>query len=139
MLTLYYKIWADCIAATRAKRAEAGSWKAFTLVPMSVLMGINLLTFFVWMKALVNRNLPLVLPVTIFHYRLINDFISVVTTLFIPFVILNYLAIFSNNQYKRLLELYPSQNGKLYKRYTWISLGILAIPVIIVVMYFHEI
>jgi hypothetical protein len=139
MLKLYYRIWVDAIAATKAKMAGTDSWKAYTLVPMSLLMGINLLTFFVWMHSLVSRRLPLVLPVTIFHYRLINDFISVVTTLFIPFVLLNYLLIFNNNRYEQLLTKYPPQNGKLYKKYTLISLGILAIPIMIVVFYFKEV
>jgi hypothetical protein len=107
MFGLYYKIWVDAIVATRAKRAEAANWKPFTIVPISLLMGVNLLTFFVWMKSLVNRNLPLFLPVNIFDYRLINDFISIVTTLFIPFVIFNYLVIFSNNRYEQLLNTYP--------------------------------
>ncbi len=139
MLSLFYKIWVDAITATRAKRAEAGNWKLYTLVPMSVLEGINLLTFFLWMKTIVNRRLPLVLPVDIFHYRLINDFISIIVTLFIPFVILNYLLIFSNDRYQHLLLQYPADGSKLYKKYALISLGLLVIPVLIVTLYFHEV
>lgn len=139
MLRLYYKIWVDAIAAVRAKKAEAGSWKLYTLIPMSLLMGINLLTFFLWMKSLVNRTLPLVLPVTIFHYRLINDFISVVVTLFIPFVILNYLLIFNNNRYEQLLTAYQSHTKGLYRRYALISIGLLLIPLLIVTLYFKEV
>jgi hypothetical protein len=139
MFDLYYKIWVDAITATRAKKAEAYGWKLYTLVPMSLLGGINLFTFFLWMKTLVSSRLPLVLPVNIFHYRLINDFISVVVTLFIPFVLLNYLLIFANERYQRLLQRYTAHNGKLYKRYTLISLGLLVIPVLIVALYFHEV
>lgn len=136
MLTLYYKIWTDAITSTRAKRAEAASWKLYTIVPLSLLLGINLLTIFIWVRTIFNRNLPLVFPIHIFNYLLINDFISVIVTLFFPFVIFNYLLIFSNDRYKELLESYAPQNGKLYKMYALISLGILIIPIIIAVMFF---
>ena len=104
MFELYYKIWVDAITSTRAKKAEAAGWKLYTLVPMSLLAGVNLFTFFLWMKTLVNHRLPLFFPVNIFNYRLINDFISIVVTLFIPFVILTYLLIFTNERYERLLQ-----------------------------------
>jgi len=136
---LYYKIWVDAITATRAKKAEASGWKLYTLAPMSLLAGLNLFTFFLWMKTLVNHRLPLFLPVNIFDYRLINDFISIVVTLFVPFVILNYLLIFSNERYKRLLQQYPAYDGKLYKKYALISLALLVIPVVLVKFYFHEV
>lgn len=139
MLELYYKIWVDAITVTRAKRAEAGSWKLYTIVPLSALAGINLLTFFIAMKTIVNRRLPLFLQVNIFNYRLINDFISIVATLFIPFVILNYLLIFSTDRYQVLLKQYPASGGKLYRRYALISLGLVIIPIVVVTLYFHEV
>ena len=139
MLNWYYKIWVDAIAATRAKKTEAANWKLYTIVPISALMGINLLTLFVLLKSLVNRNLPLYLPVTIFDYRLINDFISIIVTLFIPFVILNYLLIFNQNRYALLAEEYKAENGKFYKRYALISLGLLIIPLIVFNFYFKPV
>jgi len=139
MLSWYYKIWVDAIAATKAKKAEAGNWKLYTLVPISALMGINLLTLFALLKAVVNHNLPLYLPVTIFNYRLINDFISIVVTFFIPFIILNYLLIFNQNRYVQLAEEYKAENGKFYKRYALVSLGLLIIPLIVFNFYFKPV
>ena len=136
MLGLYYKIWADAIISTREKRAEAGSWKAYTLVLMSLLMGLNLFTFFIWMKKLVNHYLPLVFRVSIFNARLINDFLSVVLTLFIPFLMLNYLLIFANNQYETIISRFGSNGGKLYRKYVLISLGLFAIPLLIGLLFF---
>jgi len=136
MLGWYYKIWVDAITITKAKSAEKSSWKTYTLIPMSALMGINLLTFFLGMKTLVNPNLPLFFPVTIFDYRLINDFISIMATLFIPFVILNFLLIFNNNRYLQLMQNYKPHSGKLYKRYAFISIGLITIPFIIGKMFF---
>jgi len=136
MLRWYYKIWTDAIVATRAKRTEAASWKVYTLVPMSALMGINLFTLFLWMKTLVNHNLPLALPANIFDFRLINGFIAIVMTFFITFVILNYLLIFNNDRFEQLVKKYPPKNGRLYQRYTLVSICILVIPVIISLMFF---
>jgi hypothetical protein len=118
MLKLYYKIWADA------------------MVPMSLLMGINLLTFFIWMKKLVNHYLPLYFPVNIFNATLINDFIAIVLTLFVPFLLLNYLLIFTNDRYKDILTRFGSQGGKLYRKYILITFGVFAIPLIIQVMFF---
>lgn len=139
MLTLYYRIWADAIIAGRARRANGGSWKLFTIVPMSLLEGVNLFTLFLWMKVLVNRNLPLVLPVDIFNNRIINGAVSILVTFFIPFVLLNYLVLFVNNNYEFVLKKYHGEKGRLYKKYALISLGVLLVPIIIVALYFHEV
>jgi hypothetical protein len=136
MLGLYYKIWADAIVAQKRKKAEYTSWKLYTLVPLSVLQGINLLTFFYWMKIIVNRYLPLFMPVNIFNAHPLNDFVSVIITFFIPFAILNYLLIFNNDRYKNIIKEYGAQNGKLYKKYTLMSIGLLIIPIVIKVMFF---
>ncbi len=136
MLKLYYSIWVDAIVAEQSKKKRAGNWKLYTLIPMSALQGANLFTLFYWLKNLINRHLLLFMPVNIFNARLINGFISVVITIFIPFVILNYLLIFSNNRYEKLIKEYPYQKGKLYKKYTLYSLGILIIPIVIQKMFF---
>lgn len=136
MLSLYYKIWIDAIETERAKKVEARNWKLYTIIPISLLQGINLFTFFYWMKTMVNRTLPLFFPVTIFNALLINDFISIVITLFVPFVLLNYLLIFNNERYKQLLIKYKAGHEKFYKKYTLITIALLIIPIIIKIMFF---
>jgi hypothetical protein len=136
MLDLYYKIWVDAIITEKAKKSEGRNWKLYTIIPISMLQGINLFTFFYWMKKLVNRNLPLVFGVDIFNARLINAFISIVLTLFIPFVIFNYLMIFNNNRYKFLIGQNKPQSVACYKIYALVSIGLLAVPIIIEKMFF---
>jgi len=46
MVNLYYKIWVDAIAAQQAKKSATVNWKLYTLIPISLLQGIKLLTFF---------------------------------------------------------------------------------------------
>ena len=135
-MELYYKIWVDAIITERAKKLEGKNWKLYTIIPISLLQGINLFTFFYWMKTIVNRNLPLFFGVDIFNARLINGFISIILTLFIPFVILNYLLIFNNDRYEELIAKYKAKREKLYKKYTLVTLGLLIVPIIIQKMFF---
>jgi hypothetical protein len=88
------------------------------------------------MKTLVNKTLPLYFPVNFFNYNLVNAYISIIVTHFIPFIILNYLLIFNGNRYEKLLQEYKPQGGKLYKRYALISIGLFIIPIIIAKMFF---
>ena len=41
--------------------------------------------------------------------------------------------------YERIVASFPPKGGKLHRRYMLISLGILATPVLIVKLYFHEV
>jgi len=136
MLRLYYRIWADAIESQKEKKAEQNSWKLYTLVPISALQGANLLTLFYWMRVIVNNNLLLFMPVNIFSAKPLNGFISVIITFFIPFAILNYLLILNNDRYKNIIREYGSQNGRLYKKYALLSIGLLIIPVVIKFMLF---
>ena len=76
------------------------------------------------------------MPVGIFSARPLNGFISVIITFFIPFVLLNYLLIFNKDRYKKLIEKYGPGDGKLYKKYALLTIGIAIIPVVIKVMFF---
>lgn len=136
-MNLYYKIWVDAIIATRKSKAESANWKLYTIIPISLLMGINLFTFFYWMKTIVNKNLPLFFGVDVFNARPLNGYISVIITFFVPFVILNYLLIFNNDKFEALTKRYGADNGKLYKRYALYSLGLWIIPIIIQKMFFQ--
>ena len=106
------------------------------MVPMSVLQGVNLFTIFYWLRLIVNRGLLLMMPVDIFSARPLNGFVSVIITFFIPFLLLNYLLILNNDRYKKLIENYRSEGGKLYKKYTLLSIGLAIIPIVIKVMFF---
>jgi hypothetical protein len=135
-MNLYYKIWVDAIFSMRKKKIEASNWKLYTIIPISLLMGINLFTFFYWMKVIVNKNLPLFFGVDIFKARPLNAYISVIITFFVPFVILNYLLIFNNERYDDLTKKYEANNGNLYKKYILYSIGLMIIPIIIQKMFF---
>lgn len=137
MFNLYYKIWVDAIVGEQSKKGQERNWKLYTIIPISLLQGINLFTILYWMKLIVDRNLPLFLGFDIFSARAINSFLAILMTFFIPFLILNYLLIFNNEKYKALLQQYPYKRGIIYRRYVMGSIGILIIPVVIQAMFFN--
>lgn len=137
MARLYYRIWVDAIISQKKKRAERTSWKLYTLVPMSALQGINLFTVFYWLRIIFSQHLLLMMPVDVFNARPLDGFISVIITFFIPFVLLNYLLILNNDRYKKLIERYSSEGGKLYSKYALLSIGLAIIPIVVKVMFFE--
>lgn len=134
-MNIYYKIWADAIKQARARKTLNEGWKLMPLVSMSVLMGLNLLALFLLLHAF-NRRLLLLFPVHIFETTGYNTSISVILTYFLPFVILNYLLVFTNNRYEVIAQNYRSKHSKLYRNYALISIAVIAIPVLLKVVFF---
>jgi hypothetical protein len=131
MLSIYYKIWADAIRLTKSSKSEGKNWKIFTIIPISALMGINLVTIFLWIRAFSHRKFTVILPVKIFNLSPVNTAISILITFFVPFVILNYLLIFDRERYNGLLKTYKSKSGKIYLWYIALTLGIFAAPYVL--------
>ena len=131
MLSAYYKLWVDAIVSEKTKKARQSSWKAFTIVPISIIMGVNLFTLLYWTNVLTHHELPLILVISFSRDMLINIFLSAILMFFIPFLLLNYLVIFYNSRYESLVKTYKSNNGKWYRNYCLISIGILVIPFIL--------
>jgi len=129
MFSIYYKIWVDAIVFEQTKNGERRNWKIFTLFPISMFQGINLLTIFFAASALTHKNIPIFIDVSIFNIKPLNSFLSFSITLFFPFIILNYFLIIYNDRYKRLIEKYKYHNGRLYLGYFLFSAGIFIIPI----------
>ncbi len=131
MLSIYYKIWVDAIVSERAKKGDQGSWKAFTIIPISILQGINLLTLIFVIRIITNKGIPVMLSMGMFRERAINTFFVGILTFFVPFVILNYLLIFYNERYQNLIKKYNDKQGKLYRNYFFWSAGVIVIPLLL--------
>jgi hypothetical protein len=131
MLSLYYKIWTDAITVTRASKTEGKNWKIFTIIPISALMGINLVTILLWIRAFSNRKFTVILPVGLTRVIPMNTFISIILTFLLPFIILNYLLIFYGDRYNLLIKIYRPKNGTRYFWYIGITLGVFALPYVL--------
>jgi hypothetical protein len=129
MPNIYYEIWADAIQVT--KKNDSEQWKAATLIPMSVIEGINLLALLLLLRIISNGELPVVMEVKLTHISIINYAVSILLTFFLPFVLLNYLLIFYNDRYQQITNFYKGKNGRLYLRYVLASLGVIVVPLVI--------
>src|SRR3569623_491090 len=112
MANIYYEIWAD--ASRAIKKKDSDQWKMATLIPMSILHGVNLLAILFFLRGILGRQWPLFIPVKIFEVVLLNDAVSIVLTFILPFLLFNYLLIFSNDRYQQIIHFYKGKNGRLY-------------------------
>ncbi|SDF07362.1 hypothetical protein SAMN05216464_112141 [Mucilaginibacter pineti] len=131
MLRTYYRIWIDAIVIQKKSKSESGSWKLLTIIPISVLQGLNLLTLLFIIRWISNGSTPIVLSLNISGFRAINTFLGGALIFFVFFVILNYLLIFNNNRYQNLLRIYTDSKGRLYRNYALITVGIIVVPMLL--------
>jgi len=137
MLKLYYRIWADAIIYEQTKNGHFRNWKFYTLVPISMIMGVNLLTvslvvgkvFDLWILGFLNINL--------FPIESVNKVLAGIITLFLPFIFFNYFIVFHKKQYKWIVKKFPYKQGRVYLVYVLGSLSIIILPLIILVLFFQ--
>ena len=136
MFKWYYKVWAEAIKAERTGNPERKNWKIYTLIPISILQSINLFTILYWLRLFFRGHLPLFAPVHFFNGLALDSAISIIITYFIPFLLLNYLLIFSYDQYTAITERYKDGTTKTYKRYAMWTIGLCFVPILIKVLFF---
>ena len=120
-MNIYYKIWVDCLVRMRSQEINKDSWKRKSMIAMTIAMTYNGMFF----MAILQRD---ILGFSFYWIdfpslpdredSLINIFILFV----LPIFIINYLLIFRKKRYEKLIEKYPSYNGKLAIPYIVISI-----------------
>lgn len=130
MLKLYYKIWVDAIVYEQTKHGHFRNWKPYTLIPISVLQGVNLLTIFFWLSTF-NLKIDIFLDFDLFPGKMIDSFLSGFITLFFPFILLNWVLIFRCKRFEILVEKYEYKKGKFYLIYFLATIGVFIFPIII--------
>jgi hypothetical protein len=129
MLSLYYKIWVDCIQRAKLQSDyNKESWQTGTMIFMTLSMTMN---FIVIMTILEKK---------VFHanfYKIglsflpssLNNIMEYILLFTLPCVIINYLLIFKNKKYEKLLSKYRYYNGKLFLAYFLTSM---LLPIILI-------
>jgi len=121
-MNLYYKIWVDTIVRLRSLPQNEKMWKFYAITFISMAMAINIAVF----MAVLQRNI-----LGYFFYDIRISFLEGTRTgsflsFFILFLLLplliNYLLIFRNNRYEKLIKKYRHYNGRLFMSYFLISL-----------------
>src|ERR1035437_7732328 len=120
-MKLYYRIWVDCITRLRSIEANKDNWQTIGIITMSTAMTFN----FVLLMVIIQKNI-----LDYYFYEinipLLSGFLNYILTIlilfFLPCVIINYLLIFRNKRYEKLLKKYPYSNGKFIVTYILISM-----------------
>ena len=115
-MRFFYSVWVDCIIRTRSIEANKNDWKTKSLFYMSEAMTFNFVLIMVVFQGDVlgfyfyEINLP-------FLSGFANYIIPMSLLYALPCFIMNYLLIFRNNRYEKLLKKYKYHNGKLILKY----------------------
>ena len=120
-MNLYYRIWVDCITRLRSIEANKDNWQTIGIVSMSTAMTFN----FVLLMVIIQKNI-----LDYYFYEINipilsgfqNYILTILILYFLPCVIINYLLIFRNKRYEKLLKKYPYSNGKFIVTYILISM-----------------
>ena len=120
-MKLYYRIWVDCITRLRSIEANNDNWQTKGIITMSTAMTFN----FVLLMVIIQKNI-----LDYYFYEinipLLSGFLNYILTIlilfFLPCVIINYLLIFRNKRYEKLLKKYPYSNGMFIVTYILISM-----------------
>lgn len=134
---LYYRIWIGAINSAIEKNGENKiDWKIILLIIFSVAQGINLLTLFFWLS-IFNNNYNLIYEFNIFPGDMLDSLLSGFITLFLPFILVNYMLIFRKNRYKKYIKTFSGNQtkGKNFMLYFIISILVFILPIIIGKLY----
>jgi hypothetical protein len=121
MKNIYYQIWVDGIVRLKSQTANKGMWKFYSMCFITMAMALNIALI----MAILQRN--------ILHYYFYNLNVSITPShkfnslleYFILYfsipLLVNYLLIFRNKKYLKLIEQYKTYNGILCVTYLMAS------------------
>lgn len=136
-MRLYYLIWVDLILRAQSQPANKHNWRIMTLAYMTIIMALDLVFIITIIeKAIVGYNfydfeIP-VLP------QKIGDPISFVILFAIPPLVINYMLIFRNRRYEKLIKKYEYHDGKLAVTYMLLGLFV-PVAALLLGMFYHKI
>jgi hypothetical protein len=121
VLGLYYRIWVDFITKVRLQPANKRNWKIKCTVLMTMAMTFNLVLVMIIIQKYVFDNYFYKLNMPFLPLYLKNV-LSFLILFLLPCAVINYLLIFRNKRYEKLMKKYPYYNGKLFTGYFLISM-----------------
>lgn len=136
MLGLYYRIWVDFIIRAKKNPANNGNWQQGSMIFMTLAMSSNFILIMTILERHVLKRTVYTLNFSFLPERA-NSVLSYIFLFILPCWIMNYLLIFRNKRYLKLLERYPYKNGKLAISYFVISLMLPIILLLIGFMFFR--
>ena len=89
---------------------------------MSIAMAMNLALIMTIVEKSILKKEFYNVQIHLFNSEKANEFVTFFILYLLPPLILNYLLIFWNSQYKKIIPQYKYHNGKLFSTYFIISL-----------------
>ncbi len=117
---LYYRIWVDFIKRALQDPANRSNWKQAGMLFITLAMASNLILIMTILERHVLKRTIYTIDFSFLPSRA-NSVLSYIVLFILPCWITNYLLIFRNKRYLKLLERYPDYNGKLAASYCVIS------------------
>ncbi len=115
-------IWVDCILKAQSVPANKGNWKRMTLFYMTLLMGFNIALIMSILQLHILGYIFYDIKFRIFPGEKLNNALSFFTLYLALPLIINYIFVYRNNRYQKLLKKYKYYNGKLFLTYLIISM-----------------
>jgi hypothetical protein len=120
-MRLFYLIWVDCIVRLRSQPANKNTWKYLSMTFMTIAMAVDFLFLTIVVEKYIlgyriyNLQIPGIPPE-------IGDPISFIILFLVPPSAINYLLIFRNHRYEKLIKKYEYHEGKLMITFVFIAL-----------------
>ena len=118
---IYYKIWVDCILGMKSQKKYKNSWRRESKISMNIPMMANI---FIVVGVLQRYIFGHIYKIRFSYLPLeVNAIISFFILYLFPVMLVNYLLIWRDDKYKKLIEKYPyDEDSILWVVYFIISL-----------------
>ena len=121
MRNLYYKIWVDGIIKLRSIPANKGLWQFYAMTFISIAMALNLILVMTIFEKYILKHTFYNIDFNFFSEKKLNSFLSFFFLYMLLPILVNYLLIFRNKRYVKLIEKYEFYDGKLCVTYLMTS------------------
>jgi hypothetical protein len=131
-MRIFYEVWVDAIIKIRSRPQNAGIWKFYCMIFMSMAMALNLwfLSFVLMLHAKITLSF-FPIPIDIFPGTRIDAFASFFASYLLPMLMINYFLIFRNDRWRELSKQYRYHNGNFFLTYFLGSIGLIFIYFIV--------
>ena len=133
-MRLYYLIWVDCLVRFKSQPDNKNKWQVLGMIFMSVTMAVDLLFLITILEKYILGYFFYEFEIPVIP-REIGDPISFAILYLGPPLVINYLLIFRNRRYEKLIEKYEYHEGRLFIAYLAIALFVPVGALILGVIY----
>lgn len=121
MKNIYYTLWADCFIKIKSNPRSKNIWKFSSFISMSLGMVFNFVVFISILQRNVLHCYFYKINLSFIHNEFIKFSLSGLILFFLPLFFLNYILVFKNNQYEKIMKEYKTYKGNLFLSYILIS------------------